>query len=61
MNESNPKERWYIYAKDKLALDHLRGQLAKMLGRRLSQADFAELIIKHGERIRDIIAEVEKV
>lgn len=62
MSESNPTlERWYVHPRDKLSLDMFKRQLSIMLGRRLSQADFAELIVKHGERIRDVIAENEKV
>ena len=54
-------ERYYILKKDKLVLEDLRGQLGRMLGRPLLQADFAGLIAKYGERIRDLIAELETV
>lgn len=54
-------ERYYILKKDKLVFEALRGQLAQMIGRPLLQADFVGLIAKHGERICDLLAELEKV
>jgi len=51
----------YILLKDKLILDDIRNQLARLLGRPLNQTDFAELLAKHGERIRDLIVENEEV
>ena len=54
-------ERYYITKKDKLTFEDLRRQLSRMIGRPLLQADFAGLIAKHGERIRDLIAELETV
>ena len=54
-------ERYYILKEDKLIFEDLRGQLGRMIGRPLLQADFAGLIAKYGERIRDLIAELEKV
>ena len=59
---NTPKfERFYILKKDKLIFDDLRGQLSRMLGRQLNHSEFAGLIAKHGEKIRDLIAENEKV
>lgn len=62
MNKTNtPKfERYYIRKSDKLIFEDLRRQLARMLGRPIVQADFAGLIAKYGEQIRDLIAEQEK-
>jgi len=63
VNKTNtPKfERYYVEPTDKIVLEDIRRQLARMLGRPLLQADFAGLIAKYGERIRDLIAELEKV
>ena len=54
-------DRYYLTPNDKLIFETLRIQLAKILGRPLLQADFAALIAKHGEPIRDLITELETV
>jgi len=56
-----PYERLNIMPEDRLILDSIRGQLSKMLGRRLTLVQFAGLIAKYGDKIRDLIAENEKV
>lgn len=59
--DPNSLDKWEMLAGDKRALLGNKSELATLLGvRRISQKEFAKLLIKHWPRIRDIILENEK-